>query len=267
MNANQTVLNDYVNKHPFAVAQALELLPDSEVADFFQSQSIERSTKLFSLMNPKKVAAFFVLLPPQVTRELIEKADVSLVASLLRNINLPARNNLLASTSAGRLSDIKQRISFLPNTVAAIMEMAEIVNDDLTIENAIRLVSRNSAKEQFYLYVIDLDGTFKGVVRLKDLFLAENADTLGDLMITAIPGFLTDIPVESILKHPAWLDYQEVPVLDAAGKLLGKLPHKSTLKFSVTPSKTLNNEISETGNALGELYRIGINGLLQGGGK
>lgn len=267
MNANQTVLNDFINKHPFAAAKTLESLSNEKAAHFLETLSLEKNEKFLKLMNVKKASDCFILIATKRSKELIEIADAQLIASLLKPIDLPTRSKLLTNISSDRISIIKRQLSYLPNSVATLMENAHVVNKEMPIETALQLFKKSTAKEDFYLYVIDLDGDFKGAIRLKELFLSEQTNnTIESVMITSIPQLLPDITVKSILEHSGWLEYQEFPVVDASGRFMGKLTRRSLLKHK-TPIKNSNYEIEETGNALGELFRIGLNGLLQGGGK
>ncbi len=84
-------------------------------------------------------------------------------------------------------------------------------------------------------------------------------------MITNIPAFLSTDAVESVLEDLAWYKYQEIPVVDSAGELLGKLPLRNILRFKNNPDGNFSSEIASTGNAIGELYQIWLSGLLQGG--
>ena len=267
MSTNQTVLNDFITKHPFAAAKALELLPNEEVVLYLETLTFEKSATLFSFMETNKAAECFALLSINKTKELLEKADVSLIASLLKPLGTPKQNKLLNSVSSERGNLIKSQLEVLPNTIASIMETAKVITKKVLVKDVLQLLKRDDTKEEFYLYVVDLDGIFLGIVRLKELFLADQNDIMENLMITNIQSFLKDIPVKSIPEHPVWQEYQEIPVLDSSGKILGKLPYRILLKHINTPGKTSSNEITATGSAIGELYRIGITGLLQGGGK
>ena len=267
MNANQTVLNDFIAKHPFAAAKALELLANDEIALYFETLTLEKSATLFSFMETNRAAECFVLLSSNKTKELLEKADASLIASLLKPLEAPQRKKLLNSISSERNNIIKRQLEVLPNTVASIMETATMVTKKISVNDVLQLLKRDDTKEEFYLYVVDLEGGFIGLVRPKELFLADQNDTMENLMITDVQSFLKDIPVKSVLEHPVWQEFHEIPILDSSGKILGKLPHRRLLKHIHMSGKTSSNEIVTTGSAIGELYRIGLTGLLQGGGK
>lgn len=267
MTANQIVLQDFIAKHPFAAAKALELLPNEEIGLYLETLPLEKTTTLFGFMEAKRAAQCFVLLSSGKTRELLQKADALLMASLLKPLEVPQRKKLLNTISPDRSAVIKRQLEVLPNTLASIMETATIVTRKTAVQEVLELLKRDARKEEFYLYVVDLEGVFIGIVRTKELFLADPNELMEHLMITNVQSFLKDIPVKSILEHPVWQEYQEIPILDSSSRILGKLPHRSLLKHTNTPTKTASNEISETGSAIGELYRIGLTGLLQGGAK
>lgn len=267
MNADQTVLNDFITKHPFAAARALALLPNEEIALYFETLTSDKIATLFGLMNTDRAAECFVLLSSGKSKELLGKADVSLIASLLKRMEMAQRKKLLNSVSSDRNAVIKRQLEVLPNTVASIMETAIVVSRKTTVEDVLQLIKRDTLKEEVYQYVVDLEGVFLGIVRPMALVLARQDESIENLMITDIQSFLKDIPVKSILQHPIWQEFREIPIVDSSGKLLGKLPHRSLLKFADMRGKTSRNEIAETGSAMGELYRIGIAGLLQGGGE
>lgn len=267
MNVNQTIVSDFIHKRPFAAAQTLERLSSEEVAVFLQTVSSEKSLKLLSLMNAKKAAACFLLLPSQKTTEILENGEPQFIASLLNLIETPLHKEYLLKVSKDKKLIIKLKMQHTTNSVGAFMETVISVNKEMTVSEAVQIAKINTQKEEFYLYVVDLEGVFKGIVRLKELLLADESDTLEDLMITKISKILPDIQVKSIVNHPAWLKYRHIPVVDASSKLLGALSYKATRELQEDSKDSSTNEITETGNALGELYRIGLTGLLKSLGK
>lgn len=266
MRPNQIILNDFITKHPFSAAKTLEAISDIKVAQFLEILPVDKIEKLLMLMNTKKASDCFSFITAKKSKEFMETADVPLIAALLKPLDIPARTKLLNSISADRIEIIKRYLSYLPNSVATLMENTHVVNKEMTAESALKLFKNNQTKEDFYLYVIDLDGDFKGIVRLKELFSLEAKNHLNAALISNIPRLLPDITIKKVLEHAGWHEFQEFPVIDSSNRLLGKLTRKNLAKYQ-TPIKNSSYEIEETGNALGELFRIGLNGLLQGGGN
>lgn len=267
MSPNQIVLNDFVTKHPFAAAQSLEKLEPEDMADFIQTLPIEKSAKLLALMNTKKAAECFVILPPQNIKALIEHMEPTVIASLLRLTDKSLHKTLLAKISANKLATIRRIMKFVPNTVGAIMQPALTANKELTVKDAVELIKHNNENAEFDLYIVDIKGVFLGVVEINKLLLSDQTNTLEELMIASITKFSPDVPVKSIIDHPSWIDHRYIPVVDESEKLLGSLHYKTIKEMSHKSSNTSTNEIMETGGALGELYLIGLTGLIHSVGK
>lgn len=263
MNLNQTILYDFIQKHPFAASQTLDKLPSEEVATFVQTLPLESSLRLLSLMNIKNSAACFVLLSTSKKTDIIEKGAIHFVISLLKLIEISSRNNLLEKITTSKKNNILRKMQYDDNTVGALMETAISVYKEMLVEEAVQLIKRNSNKEEFYLYVIDLNGKLIGFVRLKELLLADKSDILQTLMSTESPKIFPEIEIKSILNNDAWFNYRQLPVVDKSDKLLGTLTYKATMEVFKNLDDFSTNEISETGSALGELYKIGLTGLLQ----
>jgi magnesium transporter len=261
MTNNQTILNDFISKQPFAAAQKLERLNSKEVANFIETISLAKCLRLLSLMNPKKVAECFALLPIKKTTEIIEKGEVHFIASALMLIEDTLQASFLAKVSKEKKAILKLKMDHEPNSVGALMEPVISVNKEMIVRDAIQVIKKN--KEAFYLYIIDLEGNFEGIVRIKELLLAKKTATLEDLMLTKILRLSPEIQVKSILNYNSWLEYHQIPVVDKFEKLLGALSYKKTIEFTQDIGNSPNEKMMETTSALGELYRIGLTGILK----
>ena len=267
MDANQLILEDYLDKHPYSVSQTLSAMPASEVAEFIESLPLAKSLALFELMNSTEAARYFGHLKTDVAKALLEQGDFSFAESVLRQLDGPLRESLLASLSEERAAIIRRKLQQEPNTVGLLMVPAIVVNKEMTVKGAIEIIRRNNENMESYLYVVDLNGAFEGAVRLKELLWADRNKTLGELMITAIPRFQPETPIKEVLNHPAWYEYRYIPVVDKTNTLLGTLPYRTTREINPKGGSPSTKDIIETGTALGELYLIGLTGLLQSVGK
>ena len=267
MNTDFTIVEDFITKYPLSAAQVLEDLKAEEVAEFIRELPKEKSLQLLNFMNIHKAAKSFAFLPPQLTKELMELGDISFAESLCRQLEESFRNDLLARLSPDLSSTLSRKLEQVANTVGVLMVPAIVVNKEMMVKNALETIKRNKESLESYLYVVDTEGTFEGAVRLEELLFAERNATLGDLMITAIPRFLPDTPIQKVLDHPAWFEYRFIPVIDNSEKLLGTLPFRTTKEATLKKGGQMTKEILETGTALGELYLIGLSGFLQSVGK
>jgi magnesium transporter len=267
MNANQTVINDFINKHPFAAAQTLNKSDSKEVAVLLQGFNLEKNIKLLGLMNPKKAADCFALLPLPKIKELLQGGDSLFMASLLKLIDEPVRSTFLSQISQNKAAAIERKLEHDPKSVGAFMERAVVTSKDMTVKDAIAIIDSHEASDEFYLHIINVQGVFEGIVRCKDLLLAEKDTKLNDIMNSKVSRFTAETPVEHILNDEAWDEFHYIPVIDKSEKLLGTLPYNFSLKMKMKLGGSMTNEIFKTGSALGELYRIGLTGLINTPGK
>ena len=267
MDTNQIIINDFLENHPFAAGQTIEQFSDVEVSAFFEKRSAETTLHFFGLMNPKKVADCFVLMPTKKKTELIESGDPNLIVSFLKHVEQPILDSLLLNVSSTKRGIIKLKMNYFPNSVGALMESAISIPITMSVDEAIQLTRNSVQKEEFYLYVVDSESNYKGIVRPKELLLAATTEKVGNIMKTKIAKISPDVQIKTILAHTAWSDYHYLPVVNKAEKLLGTLSHKTVIKASQETNTTADNEIQQTGGALGELYSIGLTGLLKSLGK
>ena len=263
MKKDFIIARDFISKHPFSAAQVLEELKAEEVAEFIQELPIQNSLTLLNLMNTDKSAKCFSLLPPKLTKELMESSDLALAETLCRQLDESFRNSLLARLSPDLAATLNTRLEQVVNTVGVLMVPVMVVNKEMTVKAALEIIKRNKENLESYLYVVDAEGKFEGAVRLEELLFADKNSTLGGMMITTIPKFFPDTPINNVLNHPAWYEYRFIPVIDRAEKLLGTLPYRTTKEAIPEKDGKLTKEILATSTALGELYRIGITGFLQ----
>ncbi|WP_297692570.1 CBS domain-containing protein [uncultured Eudoraea sp.] len=267
MNPDEVILNNFIDKHPFPAARALERLKEEDVAAFLEQQPIEKSLKLLELMNTGKAANCFALLSPQLTRTLLENGNISFAESLCRQLETQFLESLLSYISPKKATAIRQKLEQKPDTVGVLMVPAIVVNKEMSVHDAIEIVKRNKENLESYLYIVDVDGSFEGGVKLKELLLADRDMVLEEIMITQIPSFLPETPIKKVINHPAWYEYRYIPVINRANILLGTLPYRMAKEITYKADKQGTKEILETGSALGELYLLGLTGLLQSFGK
>lgn len=267
MNANQIIIDDFIDKHPFAAAQTLSRLNSDEVAALLQHFKLEKIIRLLGLMNRQKASDCLVLLPSKKIKELLEAGDIPFLSSLLKHIDEPQRTKILSMITSEKAASILDKLQYDPESVGAFMESVTIASKAMTVEEAIDIIRANESNKEFYLYVVQQDGHFEGIVRMKELLLAERGSTIGTLLVTSIPRFSPKISIKHILDVSEWNDHYNIPIVDKSGKLLGSLSYRIALKFNQKVDTSKSSDVLKTGSALGELYRIGLTGLLQSPGK
>lgn len=267
MNSDQIVVDEFINKQPFLAAKVLEGFNADETAEFLVELPPEQSLRLLELMTTAKAARCLLYLPREYATKLLEQSEISFAESLCRVVDPTLLEDLLSGLSENRAGLLRQKLQQAANAVGVMMVPAIVANKEMTVKDAVSILKRNKDNLESFLYVVNLDGTFEGAVRLKELLWADRKMTLEELIIRQIPTFLPETPIKEVIRHPAWYEYRYIPVVDKSEKLLGTLPYQTTRELSDDKERSSSESIFETGRALGELYLIGITGLLQSVGK
>jgi magnesium transporter len=242
-------------------------LADIDVAAFIEELSTEKGMKLLNLMNTGKATKCFLMLPTDKKNDLLEQSDEVLVEALLRLVDLPTRTRLLSMLSPDKAAIVKRRLEQTPNSVGVFMLPAITASKNKTAKEAIQILKSNKEFLDASIYLVNLEGELEGMVGLKELMLAEKSQTLDEIMITNVPRFVSDTPIKNILDHPAWLEYSAIPVIDKSQRLLGSLPYLKTKEMVYKAARPQTKQVIKTGSELGELYLIGLSGLLHAVGK
>ena len=111
----------------------------------------------------------------------------------------------------------------LPGKVSELMEPARgVLPSGTTVQAAIEhLREADSVGDITYLYVVDGHGKLMGLVVMRDLLLAQTAQTLDDIMIRRPFSFSPTAEITDAIKLAVKRHYPVYPVVDIEGKLVG----------------------------------------------
>jgi magnesium transporter len=121
---------------------------------------------------------------------------------------------------------------------------------------------------QFYSDVFVVDGQHRllGVVRLGDLLSARRDAPLTTIMSRAVSRLSASAPRAAVLNHPGWRHFHTLPVVDTTNVLIGAIAHGTARAIFEEDAlrRPPRADAVTTAFALGELYWLGLSGVLDG---
>lgn len=168
----------------------------------------ERIVELLNAMSPAQIADILEILPRHEAE--------ALKGSLSHEVG--AKVNELLNQHEIRLTSIAT------NKYLALPETAT-VNDVLT-------KFRDKSQHYdivMYVYVTAPDGSLKGVIDIREVIQAGPNETLSNLMTEQIVALTPDDTTADAAREFAKYDFQSLPMVDNAGKLIGAIRHKDIL--------------------------------------
>lgn len=258
------IAEHFINTNINEAVQIIEKLEYDDIADFMNEIPFDLATKIILKMNNYKSTKCLELLNIDFAVKLLENIDLLSTELLLRQCDEGFRNALLDKIVPNISKKIRQKLKYAANSVGACMKLNVFsLQKSLSINEATEFMKKERKLIASEIFVIDEQGRIEGIVKLAHLVLAEGTEQIHSILTTDIPKFFADEPIQTIIHHPAWIQYRTLPVIEHSGALIGALHFKDITKRNPAKDKELSKRMVQTGSALGELYWIGLAGLLQ----
>jgi CBS domain-containing protein len=229
-------------------------LPGEDLADALEELSGKEQQAIFSALDSEKAAEVLSEAEPRAQRQLIatvrrEKAQTILsemsvaqladLFSVLPHDQMVKMMELLPAEQAER---IKAIISDRESTADALMTREFMTAGKegrvADVLNTIR-TSRRTHESVSYVYIIGgEDKQLVGVVDLRDLVLAADEATMGDLMTAPVVAAEQDDMRDDLAELFAKYHFRMLPIVDDKDHLLGVIHYHDIMRGLVTRART-----------------------------
>lgn len=215
--------------------EALDRYHPSDIADALQELDAQARRKTYALFDTDwlseiftyldNVSVYLAELSPEQAVVLLKSMDADDAVDVLEDIeDEEYRSQLMKLLDEETSADIRLIASFPEGTVGHMMTTNFItVSESLGVKEAMREVIRQAPENDNIntIYVLDERGRYAGAITLKDLIIAREYTPLDEIVKESYPSVLASDEVSDIIE--LLKDYSEdsIPVLDAAGKIVG----------------------------------------------
>jgi len=266
MNATFMVCNAYMRNHPVAAARLLEQIPPEDLAALLESADSASAASAFEHMTVERAADCLGTLDAPLGARLLSKTHPDFQVAALRLLKPATCETLLAELEPEVAKPLEQMLRYPPGTAGGLMDpFVFTVADDITVEEALKRARVASLEMPFYVYVLDRTQTLVGVVSLKKLIRARRADPISSIMRRDIVSLSAVSPQSEIVKTPHWREFHTLPVTDEDNLFLGVVRYETIARLREELVHATNDGgILDTALALGELYWMGLSGVMDG---
>jgi magnesium transporter len=266
MNATLMVCDAYMRNHPIAAARLLEQMPPEDLAVLFDSADAASAAPAFEHMTVERAADCLGTLGAPLGARLLSKTHPDFQVAALRLLKPAACSTLLAELEPEVAKPLEQMLRYPPGTAGGLMDpFVFTVPDDITVKEALERARVASLEMPFYVYVLDRTQTLVGVVSLKKLIRARRGEPVSTVMRRDIVSLSAMAPQAEIVKTPHWREFHTLPVTDEDNLFLGVVRYETVARLREELSDAKNDEgMLDTALALGELYWMGLSGIMDG---
>ena len=266
MSAAASLVEHYAATCPDEVARHLERLDAVDAASVLSALPPGRAAALLPHLAPGRASRIVADLPLDAAVALMSPMRADAAASLLRRMDPAPVSSLLDVLPAEQAGRIRVFLAHEPGTAAGVMDAHVLtVPAAATVADARRLLERAPEHLYYYVYVVDAEHRLAGVFDIAELMQADPAQPVRAVARPSVTWLSADAPLDSVFAHPGWRTLDAIPVVDADRRFLGVLRHRRMRELQEQSRPAAGDDRTvRTVMALGEVYWLGLCGLLQG---
>jgi len=210
--------------HPAELADILTELDGRERESVFRALDAESAAEALTEVEPKIRERLIVSVPAERAADILEEMPPDEAADLLAALPEPQSAELLQKMEREDAADVETLLRYEADTAGGMMT-TELVALPASLSAADALARLQSVAGDvefiYYLYVVDADQRLVGVITIRHLLLAAADARLDTIMQREPESVRPDDTREQVAELAEKYNLLAVPVLDAAGKLLG----------------------------------------------
>jgi magnesium transporter len=259
MDAHAQVARAYLANHPEDAARELERAHPSEAAHVLTALTPAVAADVLRAIAPSAAAACADALADGPLAAIIAWLPADAGSAVLRRLDEARRQAVLALVDESVRSRLSGKLSYEENTAGSLADpIVPALAEDVTVADALLHMRRSRSHVLHYLYVVTRDGVLTGALTLPELMSARSRETIGSLMQRDVVRLEAHEELTGVAAHPAWSDYDALPVVDASRRLIGAIRHRSIRRMSTSAHRPLLSTLV----GLSEVYWVGLSGIL-----
>ncbi|OVE78802.1 magnesium transporter, partial [bacterium I07] len=196
------------------------------------------------------------------TVAIIEAMDSDDAADVIAELEEDLAGRVLDAMPWKEVRDVQTLLRHDDETAGGLMALEIVaVNENRTAEEALEVLRKKAdeVEDVYNIYVIDGKGVLMGLVSMKDLVLADPVTKIESIMDNEPIAIRTEMDQEEVANMFTKYDLIAAPVIDAAGRLVGRITVDDVLEVveeEASEDITLMAGITDEKIQIQSLFRI-----------
>ncbi len=246
----------FLKLHPNESASELEKMAPGDVAAFLENVPQGLAVSVLREMLPWPASQCLIQLKPETAGSILHTIPAPQSTIFLRLIPAEARECIFEKLSSSKKKTFQKLLSFPEEMIGAWMEpLVASVPASLSVEDALKYSGRFKTSMGNYLCVTGREGTYKGIVFLKDILFANKKALISEVLIKYIDPLQQRASLESAKFRPEWKEFNKLPVVDRKKRLVGEVEYAGLCKgLSLNPEESIPENFGSLVAQWGEVY-------------
>ncbi len=214
----------------------LSTMNASDIATIFGEIEQEKLPRLFRLLPKELAAETFVEMDPEAQellilgfsdhelKEVVDELYVDDAVDIVEEMPANVVKRILKQADPEMRKMINEILKYPDDCAGSIMTTEYVsLRPHMTVGEAFKRIRRTGVdKETIYTcYITEEDRTLIGTISIRTLLLAEDEDSLSDIMESNIISVATMEDQETVVQMFAKYSFMAMPVVDTEGRLVG----------------------------------------------
>lgn len=266
MKALNALSESFLQTHPMEAALALEGADHKALARFFSHLTPAAAANVMEHLDPEISGGCLSRMTPRSAASIVEELGAQARIVALRQMSDRRRESVLAALDEQVAEQTRRMLRFSSDTVAALMDTDVVtLPADMRTAEAMRRLRRSRRQIEGEIYVLDRKHALLGVTTMHALVKAPPDQLISESTSAECARMLAATPQRDLVFHPLWVEHNSVAVVDEDNVLLGVVDHRAVAKAGERLRAARKDEGGlEAALALGELYWLGLSGILDG---
>lgn len=257
----------FIADHCEDAARALERLPGMEAAALLGAMPAAVAAKALAAMVPTLAAECLGRLSPGSAGAMLVEMPAGSAAALLRRLDKADASAIIGQMPEDEVRLLSTMLDYPPDSAGSLMESRVFAaSESLRVGDALAALRKRPPQVLDYVYVVDEAHRLVGVVGLGELLSSRRDAHLASIMNRAVSRLPARARRTAVLTHPGWRQFHALPVVDDNAVLVGAIAHatvQALLEEDALGAPSRADTVT-TVVALGELYWLGLSGVLDG---
>ncbi len=183
----------------------------------------DMAAETFTYMNPDMQQYLIEAFSDKELREMLSQSFIDDTVDIIEEMPANVVSRILKNSTTGARKAINEILQYPRDSAGSIMTIEYVsLHKDMTVEEAFAKIRRVGVnKETIYTAYVTENRRLIGMVTVKDLFIAEEDDKIGDIMETNLIYVDTHEDKEVVAQMFRKYDFLAIPVVDREMRLVG----------------------------------------------
>ena len=257
---------EYVRLYPDEAARIFEQLPAEDAQQLVTALPVAECAMLISRINISQSLSWARAMPVEQLLQVAARLPNDFCAVLVRRLPVNLREQIITGLPDHQAGAIRRTLDYPAASIGAIVDPVVLtIMEDNTIEEAISQVRDSLDYQHDHLYVVNRQQQLVGILTLREFIVAQPRQTLRSVMKPAALVLNAASNRHQLIESVLATGYEEIPVTDNTGNLIGVLRKSFALRLGHAPESEQEQKPVSLVLSFAELFWQITAGFLPGG--